>query len=107
VCITANLTADWQLWVKTGKAQNEQMFSGLPLKADLRSADLLIFQRVRFTCASQTKHNRAAEAGHPRIASKINSMVRLTNYPENQTCESSDPCIGALHSYRLNANTWR
>ena len=25
-------------WVKTGKAQNEQMFSGLPPKADLRSA---------------------------------------------------------------------
>jgi hypothetical protein len=32
------LSADWAecpLWVKTGKAQCEQMFSALPLKADV------------------------------------------------------------------------
>jgi hypothetical protein len=32
------LSGEWLLWVKTGKAQNEQMFSGLPPIADIQAA---------------------------------------------------------------------
>jgi hypothetical protein len=37
LCITAKLIVEWQRWVKPGKAQNEQMISGLPLIADILS----------------------------------------------------------------------
>jgi hypothetical protein len=36
LCIAAQLIVEWQRWVKTSKAQNEQMFSGLPPKADIQ-----------------------------------------------------------------------
>jgi hypothetical protein len=35
LCITAKLIVEWQRWVKTGKAHNEQNISGLPPIADI------------------------------------------------------------------------
>jgi hypothetical protein len=38
LCITAKSAADWQLWVKSGKAQTEQMMSAFqPIATEQRT----------------------------------------------------------------------